>query len=1086
MARAKQARGWRARTPGPGIAKLTMPRLGQLLSRARLLKQCDKLIEHKLVWIEAPAGSGKTTLLTEYLVSRKRTHLWYQVDAGDQDLASFFNNLATAAERSSRLKRKLSRFTPEYVLGLPAFSRNFFRDLFARLKNPACIVFDNYQEVGEAAVLDTVLAHALDELPEGITLVALSRGTLPAALARHDANGQVAHLDATALALTAEEEAALVKLTLGERRLEPVDLVRLHQATHGWMAGLLLVLREVRARPVGEEASVIGAITHTSVREPNYIFNYFASEVMARLDMATREFLYAVALFPAMTAALCEQLTGNQKAKTILQRLVHEHFFTTRRGLLSVNYEFHPLFRQFLLVQGENHIDQGQLKSLKRRAGQLLAEVGENEAVALLVDVQDWSTLTELICSQGVELEKQGRLLTLQKWIAALPETRLANDPWLLYWAGITQLMTDPFVAYEQFERAYAQFRAQDDATGLYKCWIGITTALFFRHDDMNPVPGWIAELEQLRERHPKWPSLEVKARVTTAALGILVVGDMQNPALPDWLTRTEKLYRLMPVGVVRCFVGHQLGIYYSVYGQLDKLSVLATQLDSLIASSRIPAVARFLAAAIPVFDRGQAGNLIKANEAISRGWSLLETSGVYVTSQWFYASAAMIRTSHGDLDGAEEFAERFRKNTNPRHRMELSFNEYMAGWRALVLGDFAAAKARSEASLVLIKPLHNVLSLLQALGVHVQALIDLGEVSEARTALDKFRALSQSTGNLLLAEFTANNMEAYFLDRSGGSLAEILPVLQQSFSAGARHQWVMDMCWQPRLIARLCDIALQHGIEPEYARRLIRIYHLVPPTSVVPSEQWPWPVRIHTLDRFAVQVDDKSVPLDAKGQKKPFELLKIIIALGARDVPLSRVLEELWPEAEGDAALRNFTIALHRLRQFVGTDSVLFAEQRLSLDARRVWVDLWPLERQLSELEALLTRGDTAQYRERQMEICKRYRRPFLDGEEAVWAVSRRERLRNKLLRVIESGAEALSRVQDHHAAIACSERGLEIEPLSERLYRALMKSQFALGEHAAVVATYRRCRASLQRELGVTPSVATEALYQQAIADK
>jgi LuxR family transcriptional regulator, maltose regulon positive regulatory protein len=205
LAGAKQTRGWRARISSPNPAKLTVPRLGRVLSRTRLLKQCDRLAVHKLVWIAAPGGSGKTTLLAEYLGSRKRAHLWYQVDAGDQDIASFFNNLATAVERGSRLKRKLTRFTPEYALGLPAFSRNFFRGLFARIKTPACIVFDNYQDVGETAVLDTVLAHAIDELPEGITIIALSRSTLPAALVRHDANGQIAHLDAAALALTTGE-----------------------------------------------------------------------------------------------------------------------------------------------------------------------------------------------------------------------------------------------------------------------------------------------------------------------------------------------------------------------------------------------------------------------------------------------------------------------------------------------------------------------------------------------------------------------------------------------------------------------------------------------------------------------------------------------------------------------------------------------------------------------------------------------------------------------------------------------------------------------------------------------------------------
>jgi ATP/maltotriose-dependent transcriptional regulator MalT len=105
---------------------------------------------------------------------------------------------------------------------------------------------------------------------------------------------------------------------------------------------------------------------------------------------------------------------------------------------MPVSYEFHPLFRQFLLAQAEIHLDREILQTLKRQGGRLLAEAGEGDsAVALLSATEDWTTLAELIRTHGAELEKQGRLLTLQQWIDALPESERGNDPWLLYWAGI-------------------------------------------------------------------------------------------------------------------------------------------------------------------------------------------------------------------------------------------------------------------------------------------------------------------------------------------------------------------------------------------------------------------------------------------------------------------------------------------------------------------------------------------------------------------------------------------------------------------------------------------------------------------------
>lgn len=61
------------------------------------------------------------------------------------------------------------------------------------------------------------------------------------------------------------------------------------------------------------------------------------------------------------------------------------------------------------------------------------------------------------------------------------------------------------------------------------------------------------------------------------------------------------------------------------------------------------------------------------------------------------------------------------------------------------------------------------------------------------------------------------------------------------------------------RLMARLCAFALAHGIEPDYARRLIRQRCLKSPGVEV--ECWPWPVKIYTLGRFSLVVDGRRLP---------------------------------------------------------------------------------------------------------------------------------------------------------------------------------------------------------------------------------
>ena len=162
------------------LAKITRPAIGDVLIRERLFKQLDKARLKPITCISSPAGSGKTTLVTSYLKSRMLDCVWYQVDAGDTDLATFFYYLGLAGKKAAPRRRKpLPLFTPEYMNGIPEFSRNFFGDFFGRLKTPSTLIFDNYQDVKENAPLHGALVEGLSRLPEGINIMLVSRSSEP-------------------------------------------------------------------------------------------------------------------------------------------------------------------------------------------------------------------------------------------------------------------------------------------------------------------------------------------------------------------------------------------------------------------------------------------------------------------------------------------------------------------------------------------------------------------------------------------------------------------------------------------------------------------------------------------------------------------------------------------------------------------------------------------------------------------------------------------------------------------------------------------------------------------------------------------
>ena len=100
-------------------------------------------------------------------------------------------------------------------------------------------------------------------------------------------------------------------------------------------------------------------------------------------------------------------------------------------------------------------------------------------------------------------------------------------------------------------------------------------------------------------------------------------------------------------------------------------------------------------------------------------------------------------------------------------------------------------------------------------------------------------------------------------------------------------------------LLGRLCSAALRRGIESGIVRDLIKRRKLVPPADA-PAE-WPWPVKIESLSGFHVYLWDEPLIFDGKSQKKPMEMLMLLVALGDPLKPnkgarIDEIIDELGP----------------------------------------------------------------------------------------------------------------------------------------------------------------------------------------------
>jgi ATP/maltotriose-dependent transcriptional regulator MalT len=304
--------------PRPAAAKTTPPRLGPHYRSSRLYRLLDQARRRPIVWISAPAGAGKTTLITSYLEARGLSCLWYQLDERDADPASFFSSLRAAVRKRSPRKRETLQFlTPEYVFGLPAYTRNFFEKVGMRFATPFALVLDNYQDLPEHALLQRLLPQGLASLPDDFSVFVLSRIAPPAAMAGEQARRRLARVESEALQLNEKEVQGIAKLYKLDE-LSADTLTDIQTRTQGWVAGVVLLLEGLSV----EAQRTVGVFAG---EEEGVVFDYFATELFDKADARTRAFLLKTALLPQVNAELARDVTGEPRSAEILAELARKN-----------------------------------------------------------------------------------------------------------------------------------------------------------------------------------------------------------------------------------------------------------------------------------------------------------------------------------------------------------------------------------------------------------------------------------------------------------------------------------------------------------------------------------------------------------------------------------------------------------------------------------------------------------------------------------------------------------------------------------------------------------------------------------------
>lgn len=409
--------------------------------RERLIHQMNRITDHVLAILSAPAGFGKTTALVEWILSSPSPAGWISLDKEDNDPVRFLSYLIAAFDC---IEAGAGEDAQNYLhsgsqIPLNAVLISLLHDL-ETIQHPSVLVLDDYQWIENQSV-HQIVAYLIDHLPANIHMLIASRATPPLPLARLRSQGKLLEIHTQDLHFTPDEAGEYLNQVMN-LDIPEAQVAVLVDRTEGWIAGLKMAALALGSQQPRKKVENPSAFIQAFTSSNRYVLDYLLEEVLSHQPGRIQSFLLKTSILDSLNGPLCDSVLGDLgeeitelrypaqdlsvrtiNSQQILEDLERANLFVVPLDEERLWYRYHHLFASLLSSRLNQSLPPSEIRELHRRAGCWFAQNHlQDKAMHHAMIAGEYDLAMDIVEKNALQMIGRGETITLMEWIANLPQ----------------------------------------------------------------------------------------------------------------------------------------------------------------------------------------------------------------------------------------------------------------------------------------------------------------------------------------------------------------------------------------------------------------------------------------------------------------------------------------------------------------------------------------------------------------------------------------------------------------------------------------------------------------------------------------